>query len=73
MQIKFDYRKLRGLIIEKYGTCASFARAMILSSGALSARLKNLTGWKDVEIYRACELLGIAPEEIPIYFFTPKF
>lgn len=73
MKTKFDYSKLRGLIIEKYGTCANFARAMGFSCGALSARLKNLTGWKDSEIYRACELLGVVPEEIPIYFFTPKF
>lgn len=73
MGIKFDYSRLRGRIIEKYGTCSSFALAMGFTRGALSSRLKSLTGWKDYEIYKACDLLDIAQSDMPLYFFVREF
>ena len=71
----FDFRKLRGLIVEKYGTCKAFGAAMGHSSVWVSTRLNNVVPWSSDEIAEACkpEKLDIAPEEIPDYFFTPKF
>lgn len=69
----FDFSKLRGRIVEKFGSCARFAAAMGHSKVWLSSRLNNVVPWKAEEMREAAALLGIAPEDIPAYFFTPKF
>lgn len=71
----FDYSKLRGRIIEKYGSCKAFGAAMGRSKVWVSTRLNNVVPWSTDEITEACEpeKLDIAPEDIPTYFFTPKF
>lgn len=71
----FDFSRLRGRIVEKFGTCGKFAEAMGKTKGWLSNRLSGLVSWDASEIHAACapEMLDIAPEEIPAYFFTPKF
>jgi len=71
--MEFDFSKLRGRIVEKFGTCAAFAAAMGFADSALSARMNNKTPWDTLEIYSACGLLSIPCEEIPVYFFVPKF
>lgn len=69
----FNFNKLRGRIVEKFGSCAKFAAAMGHSKVWLSSRLNNVVPWKADEMREAADLLGIAPEEIPRYFLTPKF
>lgn len=71
----FDYSKLRGRIVEKFGTCTKFAASMGRSKVWASTRLNNVVPWTSDEIAEACkaERLDIAPEEITDYFFTPKF
>ena len=68
----FDYSKLKGKIKEVFGTQSAFAKAMGLSSVSLSSKLNNITHFTQVEINRACELLSIPVEFIPVYFFTEK-
>ena len=68
----FDYSKLRGKIKEVYGTEGNFAKSMIMSSTTLSQKLNNAVPFTQPEINRACELLGIPIEFIPVYFFTEK-
>lgn len=68
----FDYSKLRGRIVEKYGSNYEFAAALGLKSSLLSARLNQTTPFKMAEIKRAQELLDIDPAEIGQYFFTLK-
>lgn len=65
-----EYARLRGRIRAVYLTQAAFARSMGLSEGALSHRLNGHTDWTADEIRKACELLEIPAEEIPLYFFT---
>lgn len=72
MKKMFDYSKLKGKIKEVFGTQSAFAKAMGLSSVSLSSKLNNLTQFTQVEINRACELLSIPAEFIPVYFFTEK-
>ena len=70
--MEFDFSKLLGRIIEKFGTRGAFAAAMGMAESALSNRLSNKTHFDAEEIHLACELLGIEPEDIHVYFFTLK-
>lgn len=68
----YDYSKLLGRIIEKYGTQSKFSGAMGLSERSLSLKLNGRVGFKQSEIAKACSLLEVAEIDIPEYFFTLK-
>lgn len=68
----FDYSKLNGRIVQKYGTQLKFAEAMGLSERSMSLKLNCKIGWKQNEILKACKFLAIAIVEIPEYFFCDK-
>lgn len=68
----FDYSKLSGLINEKCGTRAAFARQMQLSENSLSSKMNGKRPWSQKDIYNACLILGIDQSEISAYFFTRK-
>lgn len=68
----FNYDKLRGKIIEKYGSQYRFAEAMEWSERTLSLKLNNSRTWKQTDIQKAITLLEISECEIPLYFFTPE-
>lgn len=68
----FDYRKLKGRIVEKYGTQASFAKEMNMSERTLSLKLTGIRTWKQTEICQAITLLDLKIEDIKEYFFTLK-
>lgn len=65
-----DFSRLSGKIVEKYGTQYNFAIAIGLSERSLSLKLNNRVGWRDEEIERAVQLLGLDINDIPAYFFT---
>lgn len=70
----FEYNKLIGRIVERYGTRRNFAVALGMTDSALSARLNNLVPFKNDEIKRICspEVLDIPDNAISEYFFTLK-
>lgn len=68
----FNYNKLRGKIIEKFGTQSAFSKAMRVSERTLSLKLNGRIYFVQDEIALVAELLGIPQEEIQVYFFTPK-
>ena len=68
--MKFDYNKLRGRIVEKFGTLLKFSEELDISYEALSKKMNNLIAISQKEIVSWCDLLDIAPEEIGVYFFT---
>lgn len=70
--IIYDYRKLNGRIVEVCGTQAVFAERMGLSERTISLKLNNKIAWKQSEIQKAVEILGIPDEEIQLYFFTKE-
>lgn len=70
--MEFDFRQLTGLIVAVYGTREAFAKEFGLSKSALSNKLNNKTPWSMKEIRKCCELFGIPPKDIGLYFFTPK-
>lgn len=68
----FDYSKLRGKIIEVFGTQYNFAKEMKWSERTLSLKMRGLVPWKQSDICKAIELLHLTESDISTYFFTPK-
>ena len=68
----YDYSKLLGRIVEKYGTQYNFSIAMGLSERSISLKLNGKVSWKDREITEAIELLDLKVSDIPAYFFKIK-
>lgn len=63
------YKKLKGLIIEKYGTQKSFSLELGISSNSLTSKLNGTFPWKDREISKCCAILGIEQSKVSEYFF----
>lgn len=70
--MSFDYSKLLGRIVEKYGTQYNFAVALGVSERTLSLKLNHKVRWKDSDIIKALGLLDLKIEDIPDYFFEEK-
>ena len=68
----YDYSKLKGRIIEKFGTRESFAKAFGITTNSMYDKLNNKTIWKQPEISKAMDLLSISGEDIGLYFFKKK-
>lgn len=67
---QYEYRKLIGRIIEKYGTRKAFAEKLGISENSMSLKLNGKTGFSQDEMTRWGELLGIDVSEIGDYFFA---
>ena len=70
--VMFDYKKLRGKIREVFGTEKQFAKALGISSTSLSLKFNGESSFKQSQISRCCELLGIPVKEIGQYCFGPN-
>ena len=68
----FNTSKLRGRIIEKYGTIGKFAESVGCSTNTISNYLTGSTNLSQDKILQWCDLLVIKEKEIPAYFFTQK-
>ena len=68
----YDYSKLEGKIIEKFGTRENFAKALGITAKSISDKLNNKTIWKQPEISKAKDLLSISGTETDSYFFKTK-
>ena len=68
----FDYSKLRGRIVEKYGSQMEFAKAMNWSERTLSKKINGKIPWKQTDICIALKLLELSEDDIQEYFFTVK-
>lgn len=67
---KFNYGKLKGRIVEKFGSQKAFAEKLGWSEGKLSKKLNNEIEFSQSEIVLFMELLDIAFNEMMVYFFT---
>lgn len=65
-----DRNKLRGRIIEVFGTQTEFAKALGIEDSTLSYKLRNKRELTRSEIEKWCDLLEIPAEKIHVYFFT---
>lgn len=68
--MSFDYSKLRGRIVEKFGTLENFSKEVKISNHTISKYMNNKIPWKQTNINKAVQVLEIPPEEISSYFFT---
>lgn len=68
----FDYSKLIGRIIEKFGTRRAFALAVGKSENTISRKLsgKMTITTEDILKWSSKDLLDISYSDIPEYFFT---
>lgn len=66
----FDYRKLRGRIIEMYGTLSAFTTDFGTSKNTFSRKLNNKVRFSVDDIILIIRLLQIQTSEIGEYFFT---
>lgn len=66
----FNYSKLRGRIIEKYGSQGNFAKAMEWSERTLSYKMQGKRNWTQADICKAISLLGLNEDDIQEYFFN---
>lgn len=70
--MEFNYSRLSGRIVEKYGTHTAFAKAMGYTKQTFSLKMNNKVRFTSDDIVKAVDLLDILPEEIGVYFFTFK-
>lgn len=65
----YDYSKLRGRIVEKFGTLKAFSEGMGWSERTNGLKLGGSVEWSQSDIIKACELLGINTKDMQAYFF----
>lgn len=70
--MSYNYSKLKGRIVERFGTQQKFAEAMGWSERTLSLKMTNKVFWKQPEISKAAELLEINANEIREFFFMQE-
>ena len=66
----FNYNKLKGRIVEIFGSQQKFAKAMDWSERTLSLKLNGNRAWKQPDIMKAIRLLQLSVSDIQEYFFT---
>ena len=72
MAVQFDYSRLRGRIVERYGTLRAFVNELPIGSVAFTQKMKGRVAFKNDEIITMAEKLDIGKNEIPDYFFCLK-
>ena len=70
--MSFNYSRLRGKIVEMFGTQSKFATAMGWSERTLTLKMNGVRSWKQPDICRAVELLRLEESDIPKYFFAAE-
>mgnify|MGYP004477056039 CR=1 FL=1 len=68
--MSFDYSKLRGKIIEKYGSQTAFAKEFGISENVFSKKMNNKVRFNTDDMMKIKNMLDIPDSEINLYFFT---
>ena len=66
----FNYRKLRGRIIEIYGSQKKFSETIDLSEQSITAKLNGRSDFSQVDILKWSDALLIDKNDIGTYFFN---
>lgn len=72
MKRVFDYSKLRGRIVEKYGSQRQFADAVGVSEQTITSKMNGRVAISQDDVITWSELLDIEAVDIGVYFFTYK-
>ena len=70
--MEYDYSKLRGRIIEKFGTIGNFQKHLNVSNVVVSKKMNNKVRLSHDDITQWADLLEIPMDQIGVYFFTRK-
>ena len=62
--------KLRGKIVEKFGTLENFAKELGTTRQTLSNKMNKKIPWKQDQIETVCMILDIDKSQIFEYFFS---
>lgn len=68
--MNYSYDKLRGRIIEKYGSQEKYAEVLRISTNSLSKKMTGKTGFSQKDIALWSNLLEIDKSEYGEYFFA---
>ena len=66
----FNYSKLRGRIVEKYGSQSAFVEKFGVSKNTFSLKMNNKVRFSPDDISKITDMLDIPEAEIGAYFFT---
>lgn len=67
-----DYSKLRGRIVEKFGTLKAFFEHLSISEVMASKKLNGNAGFSQKDIVEWCRILDIDLTDVGLYFFVLK-
>ena len=70
--MSFRYNKLRGRIVEKFGSQAEFSKQIKQSEQIVSAKLAGNSSFTQDNIIAWSEALDIDQNDIGLYFFTQE-
>ncbi len=68
----FQYNKLRGRIVEIFGSQSRFAEAIGQSEQTITAKLSGKSSFTQDNIIKWCEALDIDQNDIGNYFFAHR-
>lgn len=68
--MSFKYNKLRGRIVEIFGSQAEFSKKIGLSEQIITAKLAGRSSFTQENIIAWCEALDIDQRDIGSYFFA---
>lgn len=68
--MNFKYQKLRGRIVEKFGSIGAFADAVGISRTQMSKKLQGKAGISQKEIIQWSEILDIEQAEYSDFYFA---
>ena len=70
--MEYDYSKLTGRIIEKYGSRCNFASKLGVARQTVENKLHGKTGFSRNDIHKWSEALEIEKNDYLAYFFAQK-
>ena len=70
MDVPYKYDKLRGRIIEKFGSQAKYAEALGVSEVTVSRKMNGHVGFSQRDMKQWGELLDISESDFGEYFFN---
>ena len=70
MEMGFKYAKLRGRIVEKYGTIDSFGDKLNISKTQLSKKMNGKAGFSQADIIQWSNLLDIDLCDVGSFFYA---
>lgn len=68
--MSFKYNKLKGRIVEVFGTQALFSDKVGVSEQTITAKLAGRSKFSQSDIITWCDALDIDQNDIGVYFFT---